>query len=105
MDTRRFKSERTHCNIIRRLSATRRRKEPFPVDYSPSACVNTRFHGFQPYDHTKEAAQDSSAQKWSLNNAHCIHKHYPWICVRDMAVDSILLCALVSSVCRFFFKV
>ena len=43
--------------------------------------------------HTKEAAQDSSAQKWWLNNAHRthrIHKHYPWICVSDMAVYSIL---------------
>ena len=50
--------------------------------------INTPFHGGQPYDHTKEANQDSSAQKWSLNNAHRIH--YPWICARDMAVDSIL---------------
>ena len=92
MDTRRFKTERTHCNILKATFSyqARRRKEPFPVDYSPSACVNTRIHGVQPYDHTKEAAQDRSAQKWSLNDAHRIHKHYPWICVRDMAVDSIL---------------
>ena len=90
MDTRRFKTERTHCNILKATFSYQEKKGTFPVDYSPSACVNTRFHGVQPYDHTKEAAQDSSAQKWLLNNAHCIHKHYPWICVRDMAVDSIL---------------
>ena len=81
MDTRCFKTERTHCNILKATFSYQEKK--VPVDYSPSACVNTRFHGVQPYDHTKEAAQDSSAQKWSLNNAH-------WICVRDMAVDSIL---------------
>ena len=38
-------------------------KESFSVNYSPNACANTRFHGVQPYDHTKEAAKDSSAQK------------------------------------------
>ena len=31
---------------------TCRGKEPFPIDYSTSACVNTRSHGIQPYDHT-----------------------------------------------------
>ena len=46
----------THCFKTEGLSATWRRKELFPVDYSPSTSVNTRSHGVQPYDHTKEAA-------------------------------------------------
>ena len=32
-------------------------------DYSPSACINTLSHGVHRYDHTKEAAKDSSLQK------------------------------------------
>ena len=67
MDTRLFKIERTHCDILKATFSYQEEKGTFPVDYSPSACVNTRFHGVQPYDHTKEAAQDSSAQNVYIN--------------------------------------
>ena len=66
MDTRCFKTERPHCNILKATFSYQEEKGIFPVDYSPIACVYTRPHGVQPYDHTRAAIKDSSAQKWSL---------------------------------------
>ena len=81
MDTSCLKTERTYCNILKETFSYQKKKGTFSRRLQPTACVNTRSYGVQPYDHTREAAKDSSAQKWSLNNAHHnnIHKHYPWI--------------------------
>ena len=77
MDNRCFKTERTHCNILKATFSYQEEKGTFSrrlqlkrlCKYSISRRSALRSH--------KRGGQYSSAQKWLLNKAHRIHKHYP----------------------------